>query len=116
MLRHADVGVLLASTTFGPQDHIARLFSKDMWRFGEPPGTPSEMFRRHVWVAPFFEDDMDMLKHVIGVDRLVFGSDFPHAEGLPEPTDYVKDITGFSPAEVRQVMRENIIGLLSAAG
>nr|NIR41835.1 amidohydrolase [Actinomycetota bacterium]NIS36926.1 amidohydrolase [Actinomycetota bacterium]NIT95641.1 amidohydrolase [Actinomycetota bacterium]NIU19331.1 amidohydrolase [Actinomycetota bacterium]NIU71405.1 amidohydrolase [Actinomycetota bacterium] len=44
-----------------------------------------------------------------------FGSDFPHAEGLPEPTDYVKDIAGFSPAEVRQVMRENIIGLLASS-
>ncbi len=77
---------------------------------------PVEAFKENVWVSPFFEDDMEMLRDVIGVDRLVFGSDFPHAEGLPEPTDYVKDIAGFSPAEVRQVMRENIIGLLASAG
>ena len=39
-------------------DHLARLFSKDMWRFGVPPLTPSDMFRQNVWVAPFFEDDV----------------------------------------------------------
>ena len=28
---------------------------------------------------------MDRLKDEIGIDRLLFGSDFPHTEGLPEP-------------------------------
>jgi hypothetical protein len=34
-------------------------------------------------VAPFYEDDMTVLKDVLGVDRLLFGSDWPHAEGFP---------------------------------
>ena len=49
---------------------------------------PVDQFRRAVWVAPYYEDDMAMLRDLLGVDRLLFGSDFPHAEGLPEPTDY----------------------------
>ena len=39
---------------------------------------PVEQFREHVWVAPFYEDDMAMLKDAIGIERLLFGSDFPH--------------------------------------
>jgi predicted TIM-barrel fold metal-dependent hydrolase len=74
---------------------------------------PVEQFRRSVWVAPYYEDDMAMLKDVLGVDRLLFGSDFPHAEGLPEPTDYVKDIPTFTPDEVRAVMRDNALELIT---
>jgi predicted TIM-barrel fold metal-dependent hydrolase len=66
-----------------------------------------------VWVAPYYEDDMAMLKDELGVDRLLFGSDFPHAEGLPEPTDFVKDIPTFSADEVRAVMRDNALELLT---
>lgn len=74
---------------------------------------PVEQFRRHVWVAPYYEDDMDMLKDALGVERLLFGSDFPHAEGLPEPTDYVKDIPTFTDGEVRTVMRDNVLELIT---
>ncbi len=76
---------------------------------------PVEAFRENVWVSPYFEDDMDLLKDQIGVDRLLFGSDFPHAEGLPEPTAYVKDITNFTGDEVYKVMRENAYDLLSSS-
>ncbi len=58
---------------------------------------PVEQFRRHVWVAPYYEDDMALLKDALGIDRLLFGSDFPHTEGLPEPTMFVKDIPTFTP-------------------
>jgi predicted TIM-barrel fold metal-dependent hydrolase len=73
---------------------------------------PVEQFRRQVWVAPYYEDDMGLLKDVLGVDRLLFGSDFPHTEGLPEPALYVKDIPGFTPTETRKVMRDNVLDLL----
>ena len=74
---------------------------------------PVDQFRRAVWVAPYYEDDMAMLRDLLGVDRLLFGSDFPHAEGLPEPTDYVKDISAFSDEEVRTVMRDNVLELIT---
>jgi predicted TIM-barrel fold metal-dependent hydrolase len=73
---------------------------------------PVEQFRSHVWVAPYYEDDMAMLKDVLGVDRLLFGSDFPHTEGLPEPTLFVKDIPTFSAEETRRVMRDNVLEML----
>jgi hypothetical protein len=42
---------------------------------------------------------------------VLFGSDFPHAEGLAEPTEFVNDLEGFSAAETRLVMRENGLSL-----
>ena len=73
---------------------------------------PVEQFRDQVWVAPYYEDDMERLRDELGIERLLFGSDFPHTEGLPEPTDFVKDCQGFTDEEVRAVMRDNVLELL----
>lgn len=69
---------------------------------------PVEVFKRQVWVAPYYEDDMGRLKDELGIDRLLFGSDFPHTEGLAEPTQFVKDIPTFDEAETRAIMRDNV--------
>ena len=76
---------------------------------------PVEAFIENVWVSPYFEDDMALIKDCIGADRMLFGSDYPHAEGLAEPASYLDDIVGFSDDEVRRVMRDNAYELLSAS-
>ena len=38
--------------------------------------------------------------------RLLMGSDYPHAEGLADPSDYVYELKDFSGDEIRLVMRE----------
>jgi predicted TIM-barrel fold metal-dependent hydrolase len=76
---------------------------------------PVEQFTEQVWVAPYYEDDMGRLKDAIGIERLLFGSDFPHTEGLPEPTMFVKDIPTFDEAETKAVMRDNVLELLGVA-
>ena len=73
---------------------------------------PVEAFREHVWVSPYYEDDLPKLRDLIGADHVLFGSDFPHAEGLAEPTEFVNDLEGFSAAETRLVMRENGLSLV----
>lgn len=73
---------------------------------------PVAQLVEHVWVAPYFEDDpMELAEHV-GVDRVLFGSDWPHGEGLAEPTDYVKELGAFDEDGVRKVMRDNVLELL----
>ena len=44
---------------------------------------------------------------------MLFGSDWPHAEGLFEPTEFVHDLKGFTPDEIRLVMRENGLKLIT---
>ncbi len=94
-------------------DHIARLFSKDMWRFGAPPECPSEMIRKNVWVAPFFEDDVPALVETLGVDHVLNGSDYPHPEGLLWPAEFVEELEGLSPEHERKIMRENMAALVA---
>ena len=74
---------------------------------------PIETLRRHVYVAPFYEDDLAELRDLIGIDRIIFGSDYPHAEGLADPISYVDDLTaaGFDAVEVDKVMYANAASL-----
>jgi predicted TIM-barrel fold metal-dependent hydrolase len=69
---------------------------------------PGDTLREHVWVAPYFEDDVAELAEWIGVERVLFGSDWPHGEGLAEPTDYAKQLSGFDEDAVRRIMRDNL--------
>ena len=72
---------------------------------------PVEQLRSHVWVSPYYEDDLEGLRDHLGADHILFGSDYPHAEGLAEPTDYIYDLKGYDEDEVRLTMRENGLGL-----
>jgi hypothetical protein len=45
-----------------------------------------------VWINPFWEDDVNEIVDLMGDDRVIFGSDWPHIEGLPEPTDWVTEL------------------------
>ena len=68
---------------------------------------PVEQFREHVWVSPFFEDNVLALIERVGADRVLFGSDWPHAEGLAEPREFVHELQGVPEADVRKIMRDN---------
>jgi predicted TIM-barrel fold metal-dependent hydrolase len=76
------------------------------------PNDPVEALRAHVWVTPYYEEDLHELADVIGVERILFGSDWPHGEGLAEPLHFLKELDGFSDGEVRRIMRDNALELL----
>ncbi len=76
---------------------------------------PTETFRRHFFVAPFNEDPVDELAAQIGASRVLFGSDWPHPEGLAEPLDFVKEVAAFSLADQQKIMSSNLKGLLEGA-
>jgi predicted TIM-barrel fold metal-dependent hydrolase len=69
---------------------------------------PVESFREHVWIAPFYEDDVRVLRDCQGADRILLGSDFPHPEGLAEPRAWIPDFAGLEPDEQRLALRENL--------
>jgi predicted TIM-barrel fold metal-dependent hydrolase len=89
-------------------DHIARLFSKDMWRFGAPPAKPSDTLKRHLSVSPFFEDDVVGLCRTLGVTQVLAGSDYPHPEGLASPAEFAEELEGLTDSERRLVLRDNM--------
>ncbi len=78
---------------------------------GQNPGLfksdPVDQFIEHCWVAPFVEDDVEDLAIYLPVERILFGSDWPHAEGLPEPRDFFTNVAAFSLEDQRKIMVEN---------
>jgi predicted TIM-barrel fold metal-dependent hydrolase len=76
------------------------------------PVDPVEQLRNNVWIAPYYEDDLPELAEVIGVDKILFGSDWPHGEGLESPVSFTEELTSFSESDVRKIMRDNALDLL----
>lgn len=76
------------------------------------PEHPLDAFTRCVSVVPYWEEPVHELTRHVPAERLLAGSDFPHSDGLPEPTMFAKALTGFSEAEVRMIMRDNLRSLL----
>ncbi len=77
------------------------------------PEDPIEAFKRCVYVAPFWEDDFKKMADLCGIDRIMFGSDWPHPEGLSDPINLVDDLErhGLDDEGVRKVMGGNMIDL-----
>jgi predicted TIM-barrel fold metal-dependent hydrolase len=73
---------------------------------------PRETFRRHVWVVPEYGEDMRWLADAIGVEHVLFGSDFPHAEGYAAPLEWVEELDKFDADETRRIMSSNLAALL----
>jgi predicted TIM-barrel fold metal-dependent hydrolase len=83
---------------------------------GELADKPSDVFRAHVSVCPFVEDNIDDLIAAVGPERVVFGSDYPHPEGLVEPIDFVERLSGADDATRRLILRDNGAALLGLGG
>ena len=67
-----------------------------------------ETFRRHVWINPFWEDDVNEVAEIMGTDRVIFGSDWPHIEGMPQPLEYLSELTAFSDGDRQKILRDNV--------
>ncbi len=81
---------------------------------------PVEVFRRNVYVNPFWEDDVATVIGQCGPEHVLFGSDYPHPEGLAEPLDYLETLRAedLDDATIRRVMSDNgnaLFGLPVAA-
>jgi predicted TIM-barrel fold metal-dependent hydrolase len=68
---------------------------------------PVEQFLEHVWVTPFVGDSVPALLEHLPVEQVLFGSDWPHAEGLADPKQYFDYLTELSVDEQRKIMRDN---------
>jgi predicted TIM-barrel fold metal-dependent hydrolase len=70
---------------------------------------PVHVFRRNVYVSPFWEDDIASLVELVGPNHVLFGSDYPHPEGLAEPLEYLDylDKSNIDDADQRRIMSEN---------
>jgi len=79
----------------------------------EFPEDPVEVMKRAIHVSPFWEDDFGEIAALLGEDNVLFGSDWPHPEGLAHPKTAVDELLEQFPEEtVKKFMGGNLARLL----
>jgi predicted TIM-barrel fold metal-dependent hydrolase len=91
--------------------HLRKQANQSPWIFAEDP---LDTMRRHVWTTPYLEEDLHALADLLGVERVLFGSDWPHGEGVAQPLDFAKELGGFAEADVQRILHDNCAALLSS--
>ncbi len=113
----SEMGTVWLPYTLRKMDHAYVMGRKVKWSDdGRLDGRPSEVFRRHFLVAPFPEENVPRVVDEVGIDPIVFGSDFPHGEGLAYPERWAESqLAGFTEADVKRIMRDNLADFLGVA-
>ncbi|MFE4498254.1 amidohydrolase family protein [Rhodococcus sp. NPDC056743] len=92
-------------------DSLADTFKKAPEGFGMQD--PVAAIKRQVHVSPFYEEGVTDLIDLVGVDRVLFGSDYPHPEGLAEPRHFADMLGHLDEKDQAKIMGGNLAGLLS---
>ncbi|WP_179469728.1 amidohydrolase family protein [Mycolicibacterium vinylchloridicum] len=93
----------------GLLDQLDKAYGMMPQEFAEPP---VEVFRRNIWVHPFLEDDFGEILGLVGEDHVLFGSDFPHPEGVANPLAFADRLAGLPATTVEKFMGANYAGVL----
>jgi predicted TIM-barrel fold metal-dependent hydrolase len=75
-------------------------------------GDPVLAVKDRIHISPFYEDDLSHLIDLVGVDRVLFGSDYPHPEGLADPKTYLDAIRDLPEADQAKIMGGNLARLI----
>lgn len=116
----AESGVGWVPGVLDSMDHLYAKLSKG--NVGELPfiapflldRMPSEYWESNCWVGASFMTREDCLERkAVGVDRIMWGSDFPHAEGtFPHTTEALAHtFAGVAESEVDQMLSTNAAAL-----
>lgn len=91
-------------------DKVRGMAKNGHWPCGQLKERPSKIFKRHIGVVAYPEDNLKGISDQCDgdLDWVLMGSDYPHSEGVPTPIDFVKEACGgLTPDQVRKVMYEN---------
>jgi hypothetical protein len=81
---------------------LQRVFEQSSVLFDEEP---LEVFKRNIWVHAFHEPDPKGLIDLgLPADHIMFGSDFPHPEGMEDPLAYSEVVGGLPPEQQALIM------------
>jgi len=110
----SEMGTVWLPYTLRKMDHAYLMGRKVKWsEDGRLDARPSEVFRRHFLVAPFPEENVRRVVDDVGIEPIVFGSDFPHGEGLPYPEQWAaSQLAGFDTGDVKRIMRDTLAQFL----
>jgi len=77
------------------------------------PEDPVAAMRRCIHISPFWEEDYGLLSELLGEDNVLFGSDFPHPEGLANPVSYIDELSHHSDERISKFMGGNLARLMN---
>lgn len=111
--RHPDLKIALiengAGWVPGLLDHLDHAYAQMPQAY---PEKPSETFKKNFYMHPFHEENPRGLVELLGADHVIFGSDFPHVEGLADPLSYLDELSDLPEEDVAKIMGGNMMRLL----
>jgi predicted TIM-barrel fold metal-dependent hydrolase len=108
-------GSLFVPYLMAVMDKMGGMGRNGPWPGGRIREKPSAIVRRHLFVSPYHEEDIPALARTLGASQVLFGSDFPHPEGLAEPAEFAEAIAELPAAEQRMILRDNALRLVGRA-
>ena len=110
--RFPDIQVLVSEYGASWVPHFVKHMDKSRgmgrngpWVGGPLDERPSEIFRKHIRVVPYPEDDTVEIVRALGQhESIVMGSDWPHAEGIAEPADFRALLDGLTEEQKHDIM------------
>jgi predicted TIM-barrel fold metal-dependent hydrolase len=91
---------------------FAKIYDKQPEIFDEDPLVA---FKRSIIIHPFFEEDVIGIVDLVGIDNVVFGSDYPHPEGMHDPTEFYDEIDELAEEDKAKLMGGNLNKLMGFA-
>ena len=82
------------------------------WRSSTFAGVAS---RIQEWRRGLFGGEPLIRPSEVGTDRVLFGSDWPHPEGLKDPITFVDELTDFGEEDVAKIMGGNLMKLMKVS-
>jgi predicted TIM-barrel fold metal-dependent hydrolase len=91
-------------------DSLADVYKKAPEAFA---GNPIEEIKNRIHLSPFYEEGVSELIDLVGVERVLFGSDFPHPEGLAQPTHFADALSHLPVSDQAKIMGGNLARLVT---
>ncbi len=98
---------------------ITRVVEDLMNGYGKMPHLfaehPKDTIKRALYIAPYWEDPLEQIIDAVGLDHILFNSDWPHPEGLADPVEYAvfaRDEVGLAEDDVARIMGANMFELM----
>jgi predicted TIM-barrel fold metal-dependent hydrolase len=92
-------------------DRLDNIMSRSGYGSGWPDkqNSPSDVLRRNFWFCMIEDASTICTRHTIGVDNILFESDYPHGDGTwPDTQKVIESVLGSLPVEeIRKITHEN---------
>ena len=78
---------------------------------------PSEYFQRQCWISTEHEIELPMIIDLIGDDKIVFSTDYPHGDSdFPRAVDEFLELNGVSKESQEKILWDNCAALYGLGG